>query len=212
MILLHFPNIPRCCCWIKSFRLNIRLGYFDKFRVLIYPRTKIGIAKTGKLTIDPAGKLKIGETWPLANYNFSTLKIDEGAEFILHGDFSLRTGAFISVNKGATLEIGSGRTNTDIDITCFQSIKIGNHVFISKGVIIRDSDSHTLESKEYVETKPIVICDDVWIGMRAIILKGVTIGEGSVVAAGAVVTHDVPPHSMVGGVPARLIRKDVSWS
>jgi acetyltransferase-like isoleucine patch superfamily enzyme len=212
MIFFHIPNIPRCCCRIKSFILNIRLGYFDRFRVLIYPRTKIGIARTGKLTIDPEGRLKIGETWPLANYNFSTLKIDEGAEFILHGDFSLRTGAFISVNKGATLEIGSGRTNTDIDITCFKSITIGKHVFISKGVIIRDSDSHTLECNGYIETKPIVIGDDVWIGMRAIILKGVTIGEGSVVGAGAVVTHDVPPHSMVGGVPAKVIRQEVSWS
>jgi acetyltransferase-like isoleucine patch superfamily enzyme len=211
MIIFHFISIPRCCRWIKSFFLNIRFGYFDRFRVLIYPRTKVGIAGSGKLTIGPEGRLKVGETWPLTNYNFSTLKIDDGAELIVHGDFSFRTGAFISVNKRAKLEIGSGRTNTDVDITCFQSIKIGNHVFISKGVIIRDSDSHSVERAGYIETKPIAICDDVWIGMRAIIMKGVTLGEGSIVAAGAVVTHDVPPHSTVGGIPARIIRENVSW-
>lgn len=212
MIIFHFLNIPWRCCWIKSFFLNIRFGYFDKFRVLIYPRTKIGIAGSGKLTIDPEARLKIGETWHMTNYNFSTLKIDKEAELIVHGDFSFRTGSFISVNKGAKLEIGSGRTNTDVDITCFKSIKIGNHVFISKGVIIRDSDSHTIECDGYVETKPIVICDHVWIGMRAIIMKGVTLGECSVIGAGAVVTHDVPPNSMVGGVPARVIKKVDSWS
>jgi len=212
MIFLHFLKIPRCCCWTKSFFLNTRFGYFDRFRVLIYPRTKIGIARAGKLSIDPNARLKIGEAWPLTNYNFSTLKIDEGAEFIVHGDFSFRTGIFISVNKGAKLEIGSGRTNTDVDITCFQNIRIGNHVFIAKGVIIRDSDSHSVERDDYIETQPIVICDHVWIGMRAIIMKGVTIGEGSIIGAGAVVTNDVPPNSMVGGVPARIFRQDVSWS
>ena len=53
--------------------------------------------------------------------------------------------------------------------------------------------------------QPVTIMDDVWIGARAIILPGVTIGQGAIVAAGAVVTKDVPPFAIVGGVPARLI-------
>ena len=52
----------------------------------------------------------------------------------------------------------------------------------------------------------IVICDDVWIAANVVVLPGVTLGEGCVVAAGAVVTHDVPPYVIVGGVPAKLIR------
>jgi acetyltransferase-like isoleucine patch superfamily enzyme len=211
MILLRFILIPKDSRWIKSFFLNTRLGYFDRFRILVYPRTKIYIARAGKLTIDPEGSLKIGFTWPMTNYNFSTLKIDKGAELVVHGHFRFRTGIFISVNRGAKLEIGSGGTNRDVDITCFHSIKIGEHVYIAKGVIIRDSDNHSVESEGYIATKPIVICDNVWIGMRAMIMKGVTLGEGSIIAAGAVVTHDVPPHSMVGGVPARIIRENVTW-
>jgi len=65
-----------------------------------------------------------------------------------------------------------------------------------------------LASKDWsvVPTKPIRICDKVWIGMNAIILKGVTIGEGAVVAAGAVVTKDVPPWTVAAGNPARVVK------
>ena len=59
---------------------------------------------------------------------------------------------------------------------------------------------------------PIVIKNNVWIGMAAIILKGVTIGEGAIVAAGAVVTRDVPAHTIVAGVPAKVIKKDVFYT
>lgn len=56
------------------------------------------------------------------------------------------------------------------------------------------------------------IKDNAWIGMSAIILKGVTVGEGAIVAAGSVVTKDVPPHTIVAGVPARVIKKDVYYT
>lgn len=59
---------------------------------------------------------------------------------------------------------------------------------------------------------PIVIGDHVWIGMNVIVLKGVTIGEGAVVSAGSVVTKDVPPHSLVAGVPAKVVKTDVEWN
>ena len=59
---------------------------------------------------------------------------------------------------------------------------------------------------QYVKSAPITIEDDVWIGAHSIILKGVTIGRGSVVAAGAVVTKSFPPYSIIGGVPAKLLK------
>ena len=58
---------------------------------------------------------------------------------------------------------------------------------------------------------PIVIGNHVWIGARAIILKGVIIGDGAIIAAGAVVTHDVPAYTLAGGVPAKVIREGVEW-
>ena len=56
-----------------------------------------------------------------------------------------------------------------------------------------------------------MIGDHVWIGARAVVLKGVTIGDGAVIAAGAVVTHDVPAHTLVGGVPAKIIKQNIVW-
>ena len=76
-----------------------------------------------------------------------------------------------------------------------------------------DSDLHELSpERRHLRPAPqrLSIADDVWIGSRAIVLPGVTIGRGSVVAAGSVVTNDVPPMSVVGGVPARFIKSIAS--
>jgi maltose O-acetyltransferase len=73
-----------------------------------------------------------------------------------------------------------------------------------------DNDFHRLEPERRDErppSAPIVLEENVWLGVRAIVLRGVTVGAGSVVAAGSVVSRDVPPRVLVGGVPARVIRQ-----
>lgn len=93
------------------------------------------------------------------------------------------------------------------------SVTIGNNVLIGSGCLISDTDSHPIdwEDRLYdrnVKTRkaPIVIEDNVFIGARSIILKGVTIGEGAVIGAGSVVSKDVPPYSIVCGNPARVVK------
>jgi acetyltransferase-like isoleucine patch superfamily enzyme len=103
-------------------------------------------------------------------------------------------------------------------------VEIGDRVLISHLVDVHDTDSHPLDvaarardavdrfehgeaaAWRDVRCAPVRIGDDVWIGLKATVLKGVTIGSGSVVAAGAVVTTDVPPGSLVAGNPARVVR------
>ncbi len=86
------------------------------------------------------------------------------------------------------------------------NIIIGNNVSISQEVIILTAD-HDFNSPDFASrNKPVVIEDDVWIGTRGIILPGCTIGKGAVVAAGSVVTKDVPAFSVVAGIPARIIK------
>jgi tetrahydrodipicolinate N-acetyltransferase len=109
---------------------------------------------------------------------------------------------------GGHLEIGD---NVFINYGCSLSssshIKIGNDVLIGSHVMIMDSDFHRVEDKAWDPSGlPIIIEDRVWVANRAIVLKGVRIGHDAVVAAGSVVTRDVPPRSVVAGQPARVIR------
>ncbi len=137
--------------------------------------------------------------------------------------FDVYSGSRINVNAGAKLSLGSGYMNHECVIDCFSSITIGRGVVISERVVIRDADNHAITSivnEVTGETKgdekptvaPIVIQDHVWLGMNVIVLKGVIIGEGAIVAAGSVVNKDVPPHCLVAGVPAKVVKTDVSWS
>ncbi len=132
--------------------------------------------------------------------------------------FDVYAGSRINVNAGAKLSLGSGYMNHECVIDCFDSISIGHHVVISERVVFRDSDNHVIkdvkgmELEKPVVTAPIVIGDHVWIGMNVIVLKGVTIGEGAIVAAGSVVNKDVPPHCLVAGVPAKVVKTDITWS
>lgn len=100
-----------------------------------------------------------------------------------------------------------------VDIGEFTHIRANGGVRIGSGVLIAanvtiTSRGHNVELPRWGVTAdaPVVIEDDVWIGAGAIVLPGVTIGRGSVVAAGAVVTADVPPFTVVGGVPAKTIK------
>ena len=94
-----------------------------------------------------------------------------------------------------------------------QSVRIGQNVLIASNVLVTDCD-HVVEpggvpatKNRKLVTKPVCIENNCWLGQNAVVLKGVTIGHDSIVGANAVVTHDVPPCSVVTGNPARVIKK-----
>lgn len=117
----------------------------------------------------------------------------------------------LTAHTGARIEIGdSTMLNYGCIINASKSIKIGARCHLGYYAVILDSAMHRLEI-EYrhspPESKAVVIEDDVWIGTRATILPGVCIGKGSVIASGSVVTKDVPPFTVMAGVPARPIKR-----
>lgn len=109
------------------------------------------------------------------------------------------------------VEIGNNCRLNGTIIHCNLHIKIGNNCLFGPGTVIVDNDSHRI-SIDYDERikppvmMPIVINDNVWVGMNCIILKGVTIGENSIVAAGSIVTKDVPSNVLCAGIPAKVIK------
>jgi acetyltransferase-like isoleucine patch superfamily enzyme len=118
-------------------------------------------------------------------------------------DSSICMGCFVT---GFAIEIGA---NTVINRYCYLDgrapLRIGNNVNVSHYSLIQTL-THDPQSPDFVcVEKPVSIGDHAWIGARALICPGVTIGEGAVVAAGAVVTRDVAPYSIVGGCPAAVI-------
>jgi acetyltransferase-like isoleucine patch superfamily enzyme len=135
-----------------------------------------------------------------------------GGQHITVGERLLVMGRHVAVEigayPGASLKIGDGVfLNSGVSICAKKSVTIGNNVAIGNYTLVMDTDFHAVDD----HTKPgpcapVVIEDDVWLGARVTVLKGVRIGRGAVVAAGAVVTKDVPPFTLVGGIPAKVIR------
>lgn len=126
--------------------------------------------------------------------------------------YNLRYGAYIEIVNGGRLTIGQGAANVGLTIMCAKEVTIGNGVRIGRNVSIRDwNGSHVIINDHYRNHAPVRIEDHVWLCTGCTIMPGVTVGEGSVVAANATVTKDVPPHSLVGGSPAKVIKENIEW-
>lgn len=117
---------------------------------------------------------------------------------------------FLDTNGGRIALGRHVRINTGCVLVSYASISIGDDCLIGEYVSIRDANHGTAAGQamrlQPHACAPIVIGHNVWIGRGAVVLKGVCIGDGAVVAANSVVTHDVAPRTLVGGVPARLIK------
>ena len=127
------------------------------------------------------------------------------------GDYSV-IESFACINNAVGDVIIGDHTRIGLHNTIIGPVTIGCHVNLAQGITVtalnhnfEDSDKRIDE--QGVSTTPVTIEDDIWIGANAVILPGVTIGNHSVVAAGAVVTKNVPPHSLVAGVPAKIIKQ-----
>jgi acetyltransferase-like isoleucine patch superfamily enzyme/coenzyme F420-reducing hydrogenase beta subunit len=136
-----------------------------------------------------------------------------GSLIVERGHVTIYYGSDILVFKGASLCFkGSAAINQSVQIICMDSITIGDDVMISRDVIIRDNDGgHEILTEGYKKTAPVTIGDHVWIGQGAMIMKGVNIGDGAIISAGAWVATDVKPNALVMGDPARAVKKNVEW-
>lgn len=119
--------------------------------------------------------------------------------------------SFCCINNAVGDVVIGDYTRIGLHSTVIGPVCIGSHVNVAQGVVITAlnhnfSDPARRIDEQGVATAPVRIDDDVWIGAGAVILPGVTVGSHSVIAAGAVVTHDVPAGSLVAGVPAKVVK------
>ena len=178
--------------------------------IRIYRGAEVNVDKCGRLNI-VSGKLKVGKTFGGCKCDFARISIAKNAILTVSGGYSVYSRTEIWINENAILNLSSGYMNSDCRIVCSERIDIGEGTFIGNGVVIRDDDQHTMCVEGEQKAQPITIGKHVWIGQNAMILKGVNIGDGAVIAAGAVVTKDVPAGCLAAGVPAKVIKKDVIW-
>jgi acetyltransferase-like isoleucine patch superfamily enzyme len=157
---------------------------------------------------------------------FRFLRNPQPGAVVLGNHVSCYAGCSFAIGEKGSCQVGDFTLLNGALIMAEERIEIGSHCLISWNVGIADSDFHPLPpaqrlidaqalapffkdrpARPKLETAPVLIGDNVWIGMNAVVLKGVTIGENSVVAAGAVVTKSVPPNTVVAGNPAVIVKK-----
>ncbi|OGQ86739.1 MAG: hypothetical protein A2289_15705 [Deltaproteobacteria bacterium RIFOXYA12_FULL_58_15] len=136
--------------------------------------------------------------------NFGSMHI--GDDVILR---SVNVPVELCTEAGAILRIGDGCSfNYGVSVGATLSIDIGNRVRLAPYVMVVDSEFHDIYDRSTrPKSRPVVIEDDVWVAAKAAILPGVRIGQGSVVGTASVVTRDVPPFTVVAGVPAKKIKE-----
>lgn len=174
----------------------VRLRYNNEFslgnNVVFYGRPLLRIL--------PGAKISVGD-----NVNFISAP---SANLV-----GLTKPMSMVVLQGATLNIGGDTGFSGVSIVCHESITIGQYCNIGGNVWIWDTDFHSLDwqirrkTSAGPSTKPIVIGNDVFVGANTIILKGVEIGDRSIVGAGSVVSKNIPADELWAGNPARFVRK-----
>lgn len=163
------------------------------------------------------------DCWFERKDTFGRFRSEQSPGLVLGDRVRVYTWATFNVEPTGFLEVGDDSILVGPVFMCAKRIAIGKRVVISYQVTIADSDFHPIDpelrkqdaianspwgdrsQRPPFTARPVVIADDVWIGIGAIVLKGVTIGRGARVGAGAVVASDVPPHTCVEGNPARPI-------
>ncbi len=155
--------------------------------------------------------------------SFQRYRSEQPVGLSIGANVTAYTWTEFNINPSGVVIIGDDSVLVGAVFMCAERITIGKRVVISYHVTIADSDFHPLDletrrldaianapggdrsKRPPVESRPVMIEDDVWVGIGAIILKGVRIGRGAKIAAGSVVTRDVPPGTTVAGNPARIV-------
>lgn len=199
----------------RLFSMKIRingLGNVLKGRPCLSPIGNVLWQADSGSSLIVLGKSEFGTSWFRNSSLESRAMLTPGSKLILHG-CRFGYGCNIQLFNGGRMEVGRKfYCNIGATFICSGSIKIGDGVICGRNITIREyHGDHFINTPGYKCSKPIEIGDHVWLCEYSTIMPGVKIGSGSVIAAHSLVTHDVPPNSLVMGIPARVVRREVQW-
>ena len=204
--------MKRFLIWIKSQAINIRY-IFDK-RNSIVGVPFFALLRGGNIR-GINHKIQNNSKF-LGDVNLNIL--GNGHSVIIDERVVIKKANFWFEDHNCSIKIGRNTTIEQVHLAAVEdntSIEIGEDCMLSSGIRIITTDSHSVidikSGKRINPAKSVRIGNHVWIGANCTINKGVTIGDGAIVAGNSVVTHDVPENTIVGGVPANVIRNGITW-
>ncbi|MEB3286193.1 MAG: acyltransferase [Vampirovibrionales bacterium] len=203
----------------RHVKLNLsENGQIDRRRlILISPDTRLSKARSARIRLSANAKLNYGySTHLFVDTQQTRLVMGEDARLnVAPGNCTIQKGCSVFIADNAGLSFGENLTLvSNARIVAYADITFGANCIVGWEAQIMSGDGHPVYYGGHETNAPraISIGDNVWIGSRAVVLKGVTIGEGAIVAANAVVTKDVPAHAVVAGNPAKIVMSDVDWA
>lgn len=204
------PSVVWKVFYFNSLRKKTYSNFFQGDFFFPLTHSAIDIDKDAILRLK--GCLKFGVKRNKKSKMETRLLLEKDAILEVRGNNAIKNGSDIQVFKGALLSIGRGAMNMGLQIVCSNKIIIGDGTHIGRDVWIRDNNGgHTVIQNGYSDSAPVIIGNRVWICSCVSITKGVTIGDGAIIAAHSVVTTNVPANCMVAGNPAKVILEHVIW-
>ena len=199
-----------------------------KKSIVLNGNSKIGIhhktlmnIKNSKIIVND-GSLKVGIDFGYFDGGIYDSKSDRCRVFMInstleiHGNVSLYPGVLIYAINAHIIIRNNTKINGGVELVSLKKIDIGEDCLFAEGIIVRDNDGHKFGRGSAISTelenKEVKIGNHCWIGQRAMILKGTTLEDNVIVGAGAVVAGNVASNVAVAGIPARVIKENVSWS
>ena len=176
-------------------------------RLLIDGKTKLQLGAHSEIVLHKS--LILGSNAEGDNGRNTLIRLNPNAKLIINGNARIFYGGDLFLFDDAQFIIGNSYINSNCLIRVVKKVVIGDDSAIACNFTGLDSNFHSLNGK--LHTQEIIIGNHVWIGANVTVLPGVKIGDGAVIAAGSVVREDVLPHSLVAGVPAKEIKKNVRW-
>jgi acetyltransferase-like isoleucine patch superfamily enzyme len=189
--------------YIKLNYLSKNVVHEGKGKAIPFRGTHIELDDGSKLVIRD-DSLEIGLNKVKGSKAETLIRLRKNAVWEVKRYCGLNYGVTVEVNQNAKLESGYLTVNSNSTIISHKEITIGNDVMIGRNVVIYDSDFHTLNNKENI-SEPVMIGDHVWIATNCTILKGVQIGNGSVIAAGSIIKENVPEGVVAGNKTDQII-------